>query len=173
MLHSRSLYFAPRHEVEDPWEGAHTAGLTKRIANIFGPSASGDVVGLFEQAAMWTLYTTGREGVAIQTTVARIKSVFQGESRAINIARVKYLDYEKEEDCPSVGISRPFNVLEPFLCKRRGFEHEREARVLIAFPDQPEVERVASQLQPRLGQTFLSPPRAALPVFRSRSISRP
>src|SRR5712691_6639484 len=83
---------------------------TKRIVSTVRPQDSVRVVSLFksvaehavlncwhenehESVAMWSLYTTGREGVAIQTTIKRLKDAFQAEQCGVTIARVRYVDY--------------------------------------------------------------------------------
>ena len=46
-----------------------------------------------ESVAMWKLYTKGKDGVAVQTTVGRLKQCLAHEPRSIYIASVKYLDH--------------------------------------------------------------------------------
>ncbi len=110
LLKTKVLYFARTSELNDPWEGAPPVALTKRIVSTVRPQDSVRVVSLFksvaehavlncwhenehESVAMWSLYTTGREGVAIQTTIKRLKDAFQAEQCGVTIARVRYVDY--------------------------------------------------------------------------------
>src|SRR6056300_1352601 len=74
---------------------------------------------------MWKLYLTGKEGVAIQSTFKRLKDSFKvNKVDKIYIGFVKYIDYEKD----SIPERNIFN---PFLYKRKSFEHEKELRAII------------------------------------------
>lgn len=81
-----------------------------------------------ESAALWQLYCSGQGGVAIQTTVGRIKQSFETEKRDIYIGKVKYINYVKG----SIPLD---NALYPFLFKRKSFEHEQELRAIVFSPD--------------------------------------
>jgi hypothetical protein len=78
-----------------------------------------------ESEAMWQLYCTGDEGVALQTTYAKLDEslpIVEGDAR-LYLGLVRYLDDERD--------IQPFdNVLDPVMHKRRAFEHEYEARVV-------------------------------------------
>jgi hypothetical protein len=85
----------------------------------------------YESAAMWKIYSNEGSGIAIRSTVDRIKSAIQprpksefvGPDDATFIGRIEYLDYE-------VDTVTEGNRLGPFLNKRKSFEHEREVRVI-------------------------------------------
>ena len=84
-----------------------------------------------ESAAMWKLYLTSDDGVAIQSTFNGFcKSVIE-EYRTIWIGKVKYIDYERDT------IPKD-NSLKVFLHKRKSFEYEKELRA-IAQPLDPEL----------------------------------
>jgi hypothetical protein len=76
---------------------------------------------------MWKLYTGGKDGVAIQTTVGRLKTCLSHEPRKVFIAEVDYLDHE----APPKNASDSPNILVPLTTKRRSFKHESEVRVII------------------------------------------
>lgn len=80
-----------------------------------------------ESAAMWKLYLKSDEGVAIQSTLPRLKKGLAA-TRKVKIARVNYIDYQKD---PIGDVSEIGPMLAPFLHKRKSFEHEREARALF------------------------------------------
>lgn len=80
-----------------------------------------------ESVAMWKLYTQGRDGVAIQTTVGRLKDCLSHEPRTIFIAKVNYLDHET---LPEEGLIS-HDTLIPIVVKRRSFEHESEVRLIM------------------------------------------
>jgi hypothetical protein len=80
-----------------------------------------------ESVAMWKLYTQGKDGVAIQTTVGRLKACLSHEPRDIFIARVNYLDHQI---LPDEDLISPTAVI-PIVVKRRSFEHESGVRLIL------------------------------------------
>jgi hypothetical protein len=76
-----------------------------------------------ESAAMWKLYLKSDEGIAVQSTYARLKQSLIDEE-AIFLGIVKYIDYETDS-------IEPDNLLAPFLHKRKSYEHEREVRAFV------------------------------------------
>lgn len=84
-----------------------------------------------ESAAMWRLYLQSNEGIALQSTYQRLRDSFSGEEK-VYLGVVKYIDYENE-------WIEAGNLLNPFVHKRKSFEHEREIRALITrFPSAPD-----------------------------------
>lgn len=85
--------------------------------------------GRYESAALWRLYATTGEGVAVRTTMGDLTSGLQddGTERTIFIGRVEYIDFDT--DRTALG-----NVITPFFRKRRSFEHEHEVRLLYWDP---------------------------------------
>jgi hypothetical protein len=78
-----------------------------------------------ESAAMWKLYVSGSEGVAIRSNCGRLKNALSNALQAIDIAEVKYIDYRV------AGVrSAPMDMLALSMHKRKSFEHERELRVV-------------------------------------------
>lgn len=92
-----------------------------------------------ESASMWESYLRGKNGVAIQTTVRRLKASmpqlrlpnkrpkarFEPAPRSkMEIGYVKYIDYEK------VRISEDI-IVAPIAHKRKYYEDERELRAII------------------------------------------
>jgi hypothetical protein len=78
----------------------------------------------YESAAMWRLYLSSDEGVAIRSTFDRLCAAIGEPNAAVYVGKVKYADYDTDwlpED----------NIMQPFIHKRRSFEHEREVRALI------------------------------------------
>ncbi len=78
-----------------------------------------------ESVAMWKLYTSGEDGVAIQTTVGSLKSCLAQEPRNLFIVEVEYSDHDFG---PPAGSS---DSLVPLTTKRRSFRHESEVRILL------------------------------------------
>jgi hypothetical protein len=80
---------------------------------------------LYESAAMWKTYLKSNEGIAIQSTVDRLKdSIRKYEAFDVLIGEVIYVDFN------NFAIP-PANMLAPFLYKRQSFEYEHELRALI------------------------------------------
>lgn len=94
-----------------------------------------------ESIAMWKLYTSGAEGVAIQTTIGRLKKALEGAGRPMRIAAVQYIDHQASDD--GEPIKRTTNPMLSVLSKRNVFSHEREIRVVIDY-----LEDFASRARP-------------------------
>lgn len=77
----------------------------------------------YESAFMWKQYA-GDEGVAIVTTVDRLKESFQHEENDIYICDVQYIDYAKE-------YMPEGNMFYLSLYKRKSFVHENEVRCIF------------------------------------------
>ena len=75
----------------------------------------------YESAAMWRLYSTTHEAIAVQSTFAKLQQLLPEHA---HIGLVQYVDYE------SFMIPQG-NTMSPFLFKRRSFEHEHEIRAVI------------------------------------------
>jgi hypothetical protein len=81
-----------------------------------------------ESYGMWRIYTNLNEGIAIQSTYARLSDSLRENSPAPLIGVVKYIDYQ-------VAAITPYNLIAPFFHKRRSFEYEQELRaVLMELP---------------------------------------
>ena len=98
-----------------------------------------------ESAAMWKLFLTSNEGVAIKSTLQQLKDSLAVSVRLgtrtypVHIGLVSYIDYETE-------YIPEGNMFYPFLHKRKSFEHEHELRaVIFKKPAKP----LAAPLQPR------------------------
>jgi hypothetical protein len=79
----------------------------------------------WESAAMWNLYVEANEGIAVQSTLGRLKKSFDVYlAEYIYIGEIKYINYEKEWI--------PYgSVFYPFLHKRKSYEYEHELRAII------------------------------------------
>ncbi len=145
LLNTKALYFARIAQLDDPWEAAHSASLRNYITThhldkdgipqlvsgyeFFARSAAVNCwhENEGESIAMWSLYNSGSEGVAIQTTVGQLKAALKNEPRSVLIGRVRYIDYERDP------MSNSLNALSPLMHKRRSYQHEAEVRAIIPF----------------------------------------
>ena len=153
LLHSKTLYFSRADKLSDPFEGSYplkniakrntyfdSLGLDTNVRKELDDmlDMSGFIkkcatwtavncwnLGNHESAAMWRLYVSGHDGVAIRSSYGRLRDCFKITSENIFLGKIKYIDYEK--DC----ISRT-SVFSPFLHKRKSFEHECEVRAVIS-----------------------------------------
>jgi hypothetical protein len=100
---------------------------------------------------MWRLYTSGTEGVAIQTTIGQLKGVLAQEPSSVTIARVQYIDHRTEY----IGEKLALDSLTPLFCKGRGFVHEQEVRCVIKNPEGERAQAlVCSEFNSALKQRF-------------------
>jgi hypothetical protein len=77
-----------------------------------------------ESNAMWKLYLKSNEGIAIQSTVKRLRDSFISNNSTVHISKVRYLNYELESFGDDIFLS-------PFIHKRKSFEHEKELRAIV------------------------------------------
>lgn len=76
----------------------------------------------YESAGMWTMYSSNK-GIAIQSTIGRLKKSLKATTKRIYLSDVTYIDYET--DWMPEG-----NIYYPFIHKRKSFDHEREIRAI-------------------------------------------
>ncbi len=138
MLHRRALFFTRADELPDPFEGLH-ARRVRRSRHSVGRTSErvsrGSVLlscwhqNDHESAAMWRLYLSASEGVAIRTSAARLRKALASAEVQLYLGKVRY-------------IERPGPVhrseLDVFFSKRSSFDYEREARVLWHADAAPE-----------------------------------
>lgn len=146
LIDTRSLWFARADQFDDPWEGAfpknYAAGaldFEKRMKghdkdyyihlqkflkqNIFVNCWHAND---YESEAMWRLYTTVPESIAIQSTFDDLQSCFNDDkSKYVKVGKVTYADYDLGFDYGNNDY-----VIKPFLHKRKSFEHEQEVRAI-------------------------------------------
>jgi hypothetical protein len=77
-----------------------------------------------ESGAMWKLYLKGSQGLAIQSTVARVKASFQNTvTHTVYMALVEYIDYDTFTPPSTLFGSSDY------MYKRCAFRHEQEVRL--------------------------------------------
>ncbi|MEJ7557078.1 MAG: hypothetical protein WKF66_02145 [Pedobacter sp.] len=154
LITSSSLHFTRLDTFEDPYEGAYSNPLIlqnmiekesdpdrkkkyqfKQLAERSGARHKKHFFvscwhsNRLESAAMWKLYALNEYGLAIRSTVKRLKECLVDSEVDIQIGKVKYKDYNIES-IPSG------NVFYPVTHKRLSFEYEQEVRALIWFNGQ-------------------------------------
>jgi hypothetical protein len=88
-----------------------------------------------ESAAMWSVY--GNQGVAIKTTVGRIKALFESSGRKFIYGRMTYVDYENGHDFDPSILNYQL-LLRPYFLKRKEYESENEVRFVTAASERGE-----------------------------------
>lgn len=149
LLDKSALFFSRADKLGDPFEGSHgkayvakmrsslpdssdIAEALKILSSVYRKNAKFTFLNCWhvnehESAAMWNLYVKSNEGIAIQSSVAALKSSFTQIPYEIYIGKVKYIDYAKEVMTGGLEEGERY----PFFHKRKSFEHERELRLVI------------------------------------------
>ena len=131
MLLSRQLFMSRSDKFEDQYEGTFSEPTFEEIKKIAANNPkfldnykshrekvviSSWHINEYESFAMWQIFTQNTEGLAIQTTIGRLKEALQPERQTEQyIGAVNYIDYKKE--------FIPFeDTFFPFLFKRKSFQ---------------------------------------------------
>jgi hypothetical protein len=76
-----------------------------------------------ESDAMWRMYLKGSHGIAIQSTVGRLKLSFRNTgAHTVYMALVEYIDYD-------TFTPTNMSLSSDYMYKRRAFRHEEEVRL--------------------------------------------
>ena len=139
MLLSQQLFMSRSDKFEDQYEGTFSEPTFEEIKKIAANNPkfldyykshrekvviSSWHINEYESFAMWQIFTQNTEGLAIQTTIGRLKEALLIEKKTEQyIGAVNYIDYKKE--------FIPFDdTFFPFLFKRKSFQYEREIRII-------------------------------------------
>lgn len=139
LLLSQKLFMSRSDKFEDQYEGTFSEPTYEEIKKISENNpeflqyykshrekvaVSSWHINEYESFAMWQIFTQNSEGLAIQSTVERLKKSLDSErNHEQYIGEVNYIDYKKEYI--------PFDdMFFPFLFKRKSFQYEREVRII-------------------------------------------
>jgi hypothetical protein len=139
LLISRKLFMSRADKFEDQYEGTFSEPTYEEIKKIATNNPkfldfykthreqiaiSSWHTNEYESFAMWQIFTKNNEGLAIQSTIGRLKNALKFETQFEQyIGEVNYIDYKKEHI--------PFDdTFFPFLFKRKSFQYEREIRII-------------------------------------------
>jgi hypothetical protein len=120
-----------------------------------------------ESEAMWKLYSDLGKGIAVKTTVGRLRKALEAKGakfgdRLIYIGKVKYIDFQRDTfepgECVVDGHVSP-------LLKRKSFEHENEVRAFFVgdidvdniHSFEPASYQVAVDLKELVADIYISP----------------
>jgi hypothetical protein len=84
--------------------------------------------GNYESPAMWSQYAG--HGIAIKSTVGRLKASLAPEPKDVRIAKIDYIDY----------ATKPLNIHRTYLTKRESFGAEHEIRAYLDDKDMWEAQ---------------------------------
>lgn len=111
----------------------------------------------YESAAMWDQYSLMESGIAIRSTIGRLKNAFEAcDEYDVHLSPVEYIDF-RDEDIREGFIPRRF------LYKRKSYEHENELRAIIQLNEMMEVE---TSLAKEKGMPIANPELDKQPVPR-------
>ena len=139
MLLSDRLFMSRSDKFEDQYEGTFSEPTYEEIKKIAANNPkflnyykshrekvviSSWHINEYESFAMWQIFTKNNEGLAIQSTLGRLKKSLETERRTEqHIGQVNYIDYKKE----FIPFEDAFFL---FLFKRKSFQYEREVRII-------------------------------------------
>jgi hypothetical protein len=145
ILDKKALFFPRTDNLGDPFEGSFPQINVKRRQGMFSTHDGPGLVTISdyykkfikctliscwhlnddESDAMWKIYVKGGEGIAIQSTVGRLKTSLLSYPKhsTISVGKVAYINYDKDKI--------PDDTLAPYFRKRKIFIHEREYRAII------------------------------------------
>jgi hypothetical protein len=87
-----------------------------------------------ESAAMWQLYCSNTQGIAIRSTYQVLCESFRNYPSRVYVGLVSYIDYDQELiRAPRSNTPLLFNTLYPLMHKRRSYQHEAELRALVTW----------------------------------------
>lgn len=177
LLDKQAIYFVRADKLGDPLEGSSTKVDAEHRNKELEKSGFYDLIEFYsnrskrlreygviscwhknkyESAAMWKLYLKSNGGIAITSTVRRLKASIKDKRRDVNIALVNYIDFDKALPDRIIDLPRELFRIHQFLCKRKSFEHECELRAIIYSDPLPKLAR-GHKLEPQDMELCSSP----------------
>ena len=146
ILDKSALWFSRADKLGDPYEASwlpylpqetrndHASDVFRQNRNRMRPFQL-DTTGIncwhmneHQSAAMWHVYVSAGQGVAIQSTFRRLTECFGDCPQFVSVGLVNYIDYTSDAFRGS-----KINGFQPFLHKRKSYAYEKEVRA-IAWP---------------------------------------
>jgi hypothetical protein len=149
LISERNVYFARLHELGDPWEGVWPKTTSDQFLSREDPELRRRMVEEFnrlaliscwhenerESVAMWKLYVSGREGVALKTSVGRLRHVLTANPARWGSPTIQRVRYEGDTCAPDPCDFGGILYAERFLFRKTtSHKHEREVRAVIYDP---------------------------------------
>ncbi len=155
LIENRELAFSRADKFPDPYEGwlpLQDINFLKKLVASFEsqervPDKHKDLIELiyrerermfiscwcaseFESAALWCIYLSGTDGVAVVTDHDTLAGALDKSDLIIRTSMVRYIDCEKDR------LPGDY-VFEPFVHKRLNFDYEHEVRAMIWSGKEP------------------------------------
>lgn len=131
LLQTRELHFPRGDQFEDRFEGSYplsAVDVFEGNSNSYDAEAWRKFVAVScwynsdgESDAMWRLYTSHRQGIALKTTWNKLEAATRDHAY---LTPVKYIDFVRDR----ANICIPSDVFE---YKRKAYIHEKEVRAII------------------------------------------
>jgi len=166
LLEEKALYFSNvKNFQDDPYEGSITKATIEKIKNtpvgqhnlqVFDKGreliyVSSWHLSEYESVAMWRQYANSGIGIAIQSTVQRMKEAFSNTERSISIGKINYeIDYNSQE-------IKELNVFVWALHKRKHFKADEEVRALFLDTSMQQGHLVPVNLERLIEKIIISP----------------
>jgi hypothetical protein len=162
LLQTRAIHFTRGDQFEDPFEGSYPISAI----DVFEGGSSGYSAEAWEKFvavscwyrsdiesdAMWELYTSHKQGIAIKTTWTKLNAAVKDHGY---LTSVKYIDFVND----LANINIPSDVFE---YKRKAYIHENEVRAIITkYPRTGIKNGVPSNSRPIPGQEI---PKGGIPI---------
>jgi hypothetical protein len=103
----------------------------------------------YESEAMWKLYSASGQGIAIESTIGKLKASL-GDAEGVQIDAVRYMDFDQD---PIEKGHRHYRL----FIKRKCFEHEKELRATILLSQDGAGVRVKCDLDVLISRVQVSP----------------
>lgn len=153
LLTERKLHFSRLWQLDDPFEGTISRAqandllldleheqLLPNLLQLYTNFVAGCAISCWhanetESLAMWKLYTTGTDGIAIATTVGKLESSLEFNGRGgldLHVGFVQYIDHVAD-----IVTERPperQTALQSLFQKRLEYRHEQEVRFVFVLP---------------------------------------
>lgn len=157
MIMSQSLYFPRIDLLGDPSEGKITKSdmdeLIRKLSTDDLKTVLGSLKGAIsanyiscwhvnenESAAMWSIYLQQDKGIAVQSTVKRLKESLDPQDPShVRLGQVKYIDRETQ----AAGTDNGFS---PVLKKGKFYEYEKEIRAVYWMAEHPTPQETYQQI---------------------------
>jgi hypothetical protein len=143
LLDKSALFFCRADRLGDPFEGSFPEpNVRKRtkaykesewhLAEYYKTHVKFTFVNCWnatrQEVNLWSQYVKGDDGIAILSSLGRLKHCLKYPEDKIYIGKVEYLDYKKDE-LPHGNAT--VNPLMPFFFKRSQYEYEHELRAVV------------------------------------------
>ena len=165
LIEYSKLHFTRADKFEDKWEVL----ITEKDAAYYNTSAESipcirdrETKRIFvncwtksehELALMWKAYTSDKEGIAIKSTVQKLKNCYDGPD-AIYVTPVRYIDCKVDSAQPSGMVLNTFWFS---VTKRKVFEQEKELRLVYDAATEKDEYEISINYKELIQGVYLAP----------------